>query len=164
MRIVSDLNVWSWSCEIFLQSTYKKCLPMKLSLGILDFLAFYRPGVKLRTNNGFYRSRIAGISSFTRSTTLKFTFKFFLQPQLITKAGYPSERHRANTSDGYILQLHRIPAGRRAARRSGATAKGKKAVLIVHGLLGSSSDFIIMGPDRSLGEWRYIFFLHYVLK
>ncbi|XP_026333687.1 lipase 3-like [Hyposmocoma kahamanoa] len=71
-------------------------------------------------------------------------------PQLITKAGYPAERHRAYTTDGYILQLHRIPAGTRSPRRSGATAKGKKAVLIVHGLLGSSSDFVIMGPERSL--------------
>ncbi|XP_049878296.1 lipase 1-like [Pectinophora gossypiella] len=72
-------------------------------------------------------------------------------PQLITAAGYPSERHRARTPDGYILQLHRIPAGRRAARRSGApSVKGKKAVLLVHGLLGSSGDFVIMGPERSL--------------
>ncbi|XP_053616518.1 lipase 3-like isoform X3 [Plodia interpunctella] len=73
-------------------------------------------------------------------------------PQLISSAGYPVEKHRAKTPDGYILQLHRIPAGRRTARRSGSpNAKGKKAVLIVHGLLGSSSDFVIMGPERSLG-------------
>ncbi|KOB78254.1 Lipase 3-like protein-5, partial [Operophtera brumata] len=37
--------------------------------------------------------------------------------------------------------MHRIPAGRRTARRSGAAAKGKKTVLIMHGLLGSSGDF-----------------------
>ncbi|XP_026751643.2 lipase 3-like [Galleria mellonella] len=73
-------------------------------------------------------------------------------PQLITSAGYPTEKHRVKTTDGYILQMHRIPAGRRTIRRSGTpNAKGKKAVLIVHGLLGSSSDFVIMGPDRSLG-------------
>ncbi|XP_068623175.1 lipase 3-like [Battus philenor] len=71
-------------------------------------------------------------------------------PQLITAAGYPVERHRAVTPDGYVLQLHRIPAGRRTARRTSAP-KGKKAVLIMHGLLGSSGDFIIMGPERSLG-------------
>ncbi|KAM3965933.1 lipase 1 [Aphomia sociella] len=71
-------------------------------------------------------------------------------PQLITSAGYPVEKHRVKTSDGYILQMHRIPAGRRAPRRSATNAKGKKAVIIVHGLLGSSLDFVIMGPDRSL--------------
>ncbi|CAK1588876.1 unnamed protein product [Parnassius mnemosyne] len=72
-------------------------------------------------------------------------------PELITAAGYPVERHRATTPDGYVLQMHRIPSGRRTARRSGPSRKGKKAVLLIHGLLGSSGDFVIMGPDRSLG-------------
>lgn len=74
------------------------------------------------------------------------------QPRLIQAAGYPVEKHRATTADGYVLQMHRIPAGRRSARRSNSGGKGKKAVLMVHGLLGSSGDFIIMGPNRSLGE------------
>ncbi|XP_048481463.1 lipase 1 [Plutella xylostella] len=71
-------------------------------------------------------------------------------PQLIAAAGYPVEKHRARTEDGYILQLHRIPAGRRSARRTSAGGKGKRAVLLTHGLLGSSGDFVLMGPDRSL--------------
>ncbi|KAJ0172491.1 hypothetical protein K1T71_011630 [Dendrolimus kikuchii] len=72
-------------------------------------------------------------------------------PKLISLNGYPVEKHRANTPDGYTLQMHRIPAGRRSARRTGEpSAKGKKAVLVMHGLLGSSGDFVIMGPDRSL--------------
>lgn len=70
-------------------------------------------------------------------------------PQLVSSAGYPVEKHRATTSDGYILQLHRIPAGKRIARKA-YSAKGKKAVLIGHGLLGSSGDFVIMGPEKSL--------------
>ncbi|CAH2088382.1 unnamed protein product [Euphydryas editha] len=70
-------------------------------------------------------------------------------PQLVSSAGYPIEKHRATTSDGYILQLHRIPAGKRIARKA-YSAKGKKAVLIGHGLLGSSGDFVIMGPEKSL--------------
>ena len=57
------------------------------------------------------------------------------------------------TTDGYVLQLYRIPAGRRTARRAGElNAKGKKAILIVHGLGGGSGDFILMGPKRSLGK------------
>lgn len=82
------------------------------------------------------------------------TYLFFiLQPNLIRAAGYPIEKHRVTTQDGYILQMHRIPAGRRSARRTGDPgAKGKKAILIVHGLIGSSGDFVIMGPERSLGE------------
>ncbi|GBP63909.1 Lipase 1 [Eumeta japonica] len=79
------------------------------------------------------------------------TSKYLYGPQLITSAGYPCEHHRVTTTDGYILQIHRIPAGRRAARRAGDNAKGKRPVLVVHGLLGSSGDFVIMGPERSLG-------------
>ncbi|XP_047027848.1 lipase 3-like [Helicoverpa zea] len=72
-------------------------------------------------------------------------------PSLIKAAGYPVEKHRVTTPDGYVLQMHRIPAGRRSARRTGdLNAKGKKAILIIHGLLGGSSDFVIMGPERSL--------------
>lgn len=72
-------------------------------------------------------------------------------PKLISLNGYPVEKHRVETPDGYSLQMHRIPAGRRLARRTGeAKSKGKKAVLVVHGLMGSSGDFVIMGPNRSL--------------
>ncbi|CAG9128644.1 unnamed protein product [Plutella xylostella] len=74
---------------------------------------------------------------------------FATATQLISDAGYPVEKHRVHTEDGYILQMHRIPAGRRSARRT--SQKGKKAVLIAHGLFGSSGDFVIMGPQRSLG-------------
>ncbi|CAH0746627.1 unnamed protein product [Diatraea saccharalis] len=72
-------------------------------------------------------------------------------PQIIASNGYPIEKHRVKTEDGYILQMHRIPAGKRSARRSNTYGgKGKRAVLIVHGLLGSSGDFVIMGPRNSL--------------
>ncbi|XP_059061103.1 lipase 1-like [Achroia grisella] len=90
-------------------------------------------------------------SCFIYSETQMKKEAYMSVPQLITSAGYPNEKHRAKTSDGYILQMHRIPAGRRATRRSDApNAKGKKAILIIHGLLGSSLDFVIMGPERSL--------------
>ncbi|XP_063832122.1 lipase 1-like [Ostrinia nubilalis] len=72
-------------------------------------------------------------------------------PQLIASSGYPVEKHRVTTEDGYILQIFRIPAGRRSARRSGPSAKGKRAVMMVHGLLGNSGNFVIMGPQNSLG-------------
>ncbi|KAH9638484.1 hypothetical protein HF086_016809 [Spodoptera exigua] len=72
-------------------------------------------------------------------------------PNLIKAAGYPVEKHRVYTQDGYILQMHRIPAGRRIVRRiDEPSAKGKKVIMIVHGLSGSSGDFVIMGPEKSL--------------
>ncbi|XP_055851914.1 lipase 1-like [Episyrphus balteatus] len=56
--------------------------------------------------------------------------------QLITKYGYPAEIHHVITDDGYILEMHRIPK------------PGKTPVLMVHGLLDSSSTWVMMGPDK----------------
>ncbi|XP_316926.5 lipase 3 [Anopheles gambiae] len=55
----------------------------------------------------------------------------------ITRHGYPVELHKVTTQDGYILTLVRIP--------------GKGApVLIMHGLIASSVDWTVQGPDKAL--------------
>ena len=41
------------------------------------------------------------------------------QIQLITSKGYPAEAHNVTTSDGYILELHRIPHGLRRSKSTG---------------------------------------------
>ncbi|KAL0127528.1 hypothetical protein PUN28_003064 [Cardiocondyla obscurior] len=58
---------------------------------------------------------------------------------MIRKAGYPAEAHGIETEDGYLLTLHRIPGN-----------KNQPPVLLQHGLLGSSADWIIPGKDKSL--------------
>jgi len=58
---------------------------------------------------------------------------------MIRKAGYPVETHTVQTEDGYLLTLYRIP------RQNGAP------VLLQHGLLTSSADFLILGKDKGLG-------------
>ncbi|KAF5279945.1 hypothetical protein FQR65_LT15127 [Abscondita terminalis] len=65
-----------------------------------------------------------------------------LVPQLIRKYGYPCEAHRVVTEDGYVLTVHRIPP------RSGGN---KGPVLLQHGLLLSSADWIVAGPQKALG-------------
>jgi len=64
-----------------------------------------------------------------------------LVPELIEKYGYPVETHQVETEDGYILELHRIP-------KPGATP-----VLIQHGLLASSAEWVIMGPEKGLAYY-----------
>jgi len=59
---------------------------------------------------------------------------------MIRKAGYPAEAHIALTNDGYLLTLHRIPG-----------SKDSLPVLLQHGLLCSSADWIISGKDKGLG-------------
>ena len=69
--------------------------------------------------------------------------------QLAKKYGYPFEKHRVITQDGYILELHRIPRGR---NDFGNFYKRRTPVLLMHGLGGSSADWILMGPGNSLGK------------
>ncbi|KAG5311345.1 LIP3 Lipase, partial [Pseudoatta argentina] len=56
--------------------------------------------------------------------------------QMIKKAGYPAEAHIVQTEDGYLLTLHRIPGNK------------KLPMLLQHGLLGSSADWVIPGKDK----------------
>ncbi|KAF4531446.1 hypothetical protein B566_EDAN004217 [Ephemera danica] len=60
--------------------------------------------------------------------------------QMIARAGYPAESHLVTTEDGYILTVHRIPTTR---------ARGEP-ILLQHGLLASSADWLIPGPGRAL--------------
>ncbi|XP_069688423.1 lipase 3-like [Periplaneta americana] len=66
--------------------------------------------------------------------------------QLITKYGYHGEAHTVTTSDGYILTMHRI-----AGSEQSPPASGKPVVFLQHGLMCSSADWIILGPEKSLG-------------
>ncbi|KYN08590.1 PREDICTED: lipase 3-like [Cyphomyrmex costatus] len=59
--------------------------------------------------------------------------------QMIRRAGYPAEAHIIQTQDGYLLTLHRIPGN-----------KDQLPVLLQHGLLCSSADWVIAGKDKGL--------------
>ncbi|XP_011498380.1 PREDICTED: lipase 1-like isoform X1 [Ceratosolen solmsi marchali] len=67
--------------------------------------------------------------------------------ELIKKYGYPFEKHTTITDDGYILCLHRIPYSR--GNHENYCSK-RPPVLLMHGLGGSSADWILMGPGNSL--------------
>lgn len=44
------------------------------------------------------------------------------------------------TSDGYLLTLHRIPN------------PGKPVIYLQHGVLSSSADWVVIGPQKALGK------------
>ncbi|XP_018049963.1 PREDICTED: lipase 3-like [Atta colombica] len=65
---------------------------------------------------------------------------------LVEKYGYNGEVHEVITSDGYILNLHRI-TGRTNFNNSQVQ---KPVAFVMHGLLCSSACFIISGPEKGL--------------
>ena len=62
---------------------------------------------------------------------------------MISDYGYPVEVHEYTTEDGYINTLHRIPRG-----------TADRAVFLQHGLLGTSADFVMGAPHKSLGIYQ----------
>nr|XP_026499503.1 lipase 3-like [Vanessa tameamea] len=65
--------------------------------------------------------------------------------QLATLHGKRVESHVVLTKDGYLLTLHRL----RNSFEEGNKI-GNFTVLLHHGLLGSSADWILLGPENSL--------------
>ncbi|EFN63086.1 Lipase 3 [Camponotus floridanus] len=64
--------------------------------------------------------------------------------EMIRKAGYPAEAHVVTTEDGYRLTLHRIPG-----------ANDSLPVLLQHGLLCSSVDWIFLGKGKALASMKW---------
>ncbi|KAL6417516.1 hypothetical protein ACFW04_007353 [Cataglyphis niger] len=60
-------------------------------------------------------------------------------PEMIKREGYPAETHVIMTKDGYLLTLHRIPGGNNSL-----------PVLLQHGFLGSSSNWVTLGKGKAL--------------
>ncbi|XP_059619221.1 lipase 3-like [Phlebotomus argentipes] len=71
--------------------------------------------------------------------------------EIIRRHGYPSEAHTVQTEDGYLLTIHRIPCGRSGWTSCLAQGRGRgRAVIVQHGLLGSSADWVLSGPENGL--------------
>lgn len=65
-------------------------------------------------------------------------------------AGYPFEEHEVTTEDGFILNVQRIPYGRDSIATKLRDTSDRPAVLLQHGLLESSCDFMVLGDGEGL--------------
>ncbi|CAK9298168.1 unnamed protein product [Gordionus sp. m RMFG-2023] len=65
---------------------------------------------------------------------------------LIKSKGYPYENYEVTTEDGFVLQLHRIPFGKKRNNASNL----KASVYLQHGLLCTSCDFLMNLENQSL--------------
>lgn len=74
-----------------------------------------------------------------------------LQYDFIQREGYPVEVHNVTTPDGFRLVMFRIPYGRKSNVSDGIR---RPPVLVVHGILCSSTDWVIAGANNSLGRSR----------
>lgn len=63
------------------------------------------------------------------------------------------EEYEVTTSNGYILGIQRIPHGKHET--STTRSLNKTPVLIQHGVLASSADFVLNSPNQSLGEFSF---------
>ncbi|CAH2220349.1 lipase 3-like [Pararge aegeria] len=70
-------------------------------------------------------------------------------PQLATLHGKRVESHIVVTDDGYLLTIHRIRIPK-LVKRKNKSNKSSFTILMHHGLLGSSADWILLGPKKSL--------------
>ena len=70
------------------------------------------------------------------------------QSQIITFWGFPCEDHSVVTSDGYILSVQRIPSGKYGKIKN--TEDNKPVVYLQHGLIGSSTHFVLNQANTSL--------------
>ncbi|CAB3399078.1 unnamed protein product [Caenorhabditis bovis] len=69
-------------------------------------------------------------------------------PEIISHWGYPVETHKVVTTDGYILTLHRIPHDETS---KSAMKKQKPVIFLQHGLLCTSSIWLLNLPHQSAG-------------
>ncbi|XP_047985470.1 lipase 1-like [Leguminivora glycinivorella] len=60
-------------------------------------------------------------------------------------SGYSMQVHQLHSEDGYILIMHRIPYGKDETK-TGPVVRQKPPVLLMHGIMGSSADFVNQGP------------------
>ncbi|XP_040072033.2 lipase 3-like [Ixodes scapularis] len=68
--------------------------------------------------------------------------------QLIQSKGHPVQEYEVTTEDGYILEIQRIPWGRNGAP---VDKTSTTPVLVQHGILASSADFVNNFYNQSLG-------------
>jgi len=68
--------------------------------------------------------------------------------QIILSNGYPAEEHVAETSDGFLLRIQRIPYGRNGQKNPNVK---RPVVFLQHGLLDSAATWIVNAPNEGLG-------------
>lgn len=81
-------------------------------------------------------------------------YVIYMQCEIAARHGYQCEGHVVITEDGYMLTMHRLPCQRIGCEHLGRRGSGQP-VFLQHGLLSSSADWLLSGPNKALGEYIY---------
>ncbi|KAF2901552.1 hypothetical protein ILUMI_04630 [Ignelater luminosus] len=100
--------------------------------------------LKMPTEFNFKQAKLKAEAFYKTLPETALTEATMLVSELINVHGYPCETHKVTTSDGYILTMHRIPYGQNKK-------ENREVVYLQHGLLSSSADWIISGPEKGFG-------------
>ena len=69
---------------------------------------------------------------------------------MLQKYGYGCQTFNVTTEDGYINTLHRIIPRSAKSHFEGGN-QTSKVIFLQHGLLGTSADYVMGSPEKSLG-------------
>ncbi|CAH1987513.1 unnamed protein product [Acanthoscelides obtectus] len=114
---------------------------------IVVLLLFLSISSSLEKKDDNYRMFIKELHGIFRNRILPSDYGLNIT-KFVPKKGYLLESHEVTTEDGYILTLHRIPYGRNHSKGDNQV---RPPVLLMHGFLMSSMDWVYLGPDKSLG-------------
>jgi lysosomal acid lipase/cholesteryl ester hydrolase len=67
--------------------------------------------------------------------------------ELVISRGHPLEIHYAETEDGYVLKLYRIPGGK---EEKSYKNKQKQSILLMHGIFDSSDGWVCNSEDKCI--------------
>ena len=75
---------------------------------------------------------------------------------MLKQYGYGCQVVNVTTEDGYINTIHRILPPSNLNRYEKINDElNTKVVFLQHGLLGTSADYVMGSPEKSLGEKNY---------
>lgn len=146
-------SITHWDSILTAMSDFARLVKSKVENAGHGFKSFIKHVFK---NDAAKKINVVTTKPLSSDTTEQYyypnTFFVTLEPEqdtykptdaLIREHGKRCTTHTLLTEDGYELILHRLinPIGLRGM---------KQTVLLHHGLLGSSADWILLGPEKSL--------------
>ncbi|XP_066595021.1 gastric triacylglycerol lipase-like isoform X2 [Prorops nasuta] len=120
------------------------CLRMdwmrKIRVSLLQFIQDLRLCYNFFKNNILPSSTIDNYSRFVKAPDV-----YLNTAQMLTKYGYVTSSHVVETDDGYLLTIFRVIGSKKSPAKY-----GKPVVMLQHGLLMSSDDWVVPGHHRKL--------------